>query len=155
MLITNTGCGVEYFCLFYFSLLFLWFPHIFLKKEKNLRMFWNTLLIVLSLLWLLLHIYCKLIINCLGKFTSESNYSNWFNENSCSLVLCSERMKSPSAEFCGWCRFSNLTKNALSWVISKSEVSDMEMKKRTSSLLTLDILLGSLSVLFDDFFNSV
>lgn len=53
------------------------------------------------------------------------------------------------------CGFSNVAINAPSWVISKSEVSNMEIKTRTSMLLTLNILLGSLFVLFNDFFNDV
>lgn len=96
-------CGVFLFVLLFSSLPVI-STHYFKKekKEKNPRLFWNILLIVLSLLGLLLYIYCKLIVNCLRKATSESNYSNWFNGNNCFLALYSERMKSPSAEFCSW-----------------------------------------------------
>lgn len=159
MLITNTGCGMGYFLLvLLFSSLPVISTHCF-KKEKRRKsqavLKYSAYCPILS--WVILYIYCKLIINYLGKFTSESNYSNWFNENSCSPVLCSERMKSPSAEFSSWLVwiFKFDKKNAPFWVASKSEVSNMEMMKKTSTLLTLNVLLGTLSALFNDFFNSL
>lgn len=159
MLITSTGCGVGYFCLFYFFLLFLWFPHITLKKKKRKK--------VLGCF----EIFYLLSCPCLG--CSCTSTASW------SLIVCVKLLLKVTtaidlmetivfwpyilrgwkahlqSSVAGWCGFSNLTKNAPLWVISKSEVSNMEPKKRTSTLLTLNILLGSLSVLFNYFYNNM
>lgn len=66
------GC----FCLFflvYFVPVFLWLPHIGLKKKKK-----------------------KSLV------TSKSYYSILFSDNNCSPASCSARIKSLSAEFCSW-----------------------------------------------------